>query len=147
MKFRVPGVIKIRENCSYWFFWSFLYVMKIRENWSVRFVWSFVYPGSWKSDKIEASDFFENSCTRVMKIEASDFCECTRVIKIIENWRKMKLLIFAKFHVPGHENWWKMKCPIFVGHENWKKFSFVFTTLDSGIEVRYKLTCLYLQAG
>jgi len=57
--------------------------MKIRENWSIRFWQGFMYPGSWKLEKIEASDFGKVSCPgscKLEKIEASDFCKvsCTR---------------------------------------------------------------------
>ena len=81
---------------------------------------NFHVPGSWKLEKIEASDLCGFSCTRghenwrkskrlifvdfhvpgVLKIEASDFCEfsCTRGHG---NWRKLKCLIFVNFHVQG----------------------------------------------
>ena len=39
---------------------------------------------------------------KLAKNEVCNFCEvsCT-VMKIRENWRKFKGLIFVKFHVPG----------------------------------------------
>ena len=125
VKFRVPGVMKIRENWSIWFnevsctrghenwtklkclifcevsctrgnenwrklkyliFVNFCVpgVMKIGQNWSVWFLWSFVYPGSWKLEKIKVFDICEFLCTRGH-----------------ENWAKLKCLIFVKFRVPG----------------------------------------------
>ena len=67
-------------------------VMKVEENWSIWFLRIFLYPGSWKLNRIEASDFCELSYTRGH-----------------ESWRKLKYLIFADFPVPGvmkiEENW------------------------------------------
>ena len=80
-------------------------VMKIWENWSVWFLWTFMYRGSWKLQKteayeqIEASDFCEVSHTwKFKKIEASDFCEIS-CSGGHENSRKLKHLNFVKFHV------------------------------------------------
>ena len=39
-------------------------VMKVEENQSIWFLWIFKYMGSWKLNKINASDFCEFSCTR-----------------------------------------------------------------------------------
>ena len=73
-----------------------------------------MYPGSWKLEKIEASDFCENSCTRGQ-----------------ENWRKLKRLIYVKIHVPGvrkiGENWsvwflWKFMYP-----GSWKSDALIFS--------------------
>ena len=98
---------KLKKNKASEFCEVFVYPgdIKIGENWSFWFLWKFMYPGSWKLQKIEASDFFVILCTRghgnwrkfqhlifvkfcltgVMKIEVSDFCEvlCT-VMKIEE---------------------------------------------------------------
>jgi hypothetical protein len=58
-----------------------------------------------------------------MKIEVSDFWEvlCSRGH---EDWRKLKYLIFGKFHLPGVmkievSDFWEVLCT--WGHENWRK--------------------------
>ena len=91
-KFHVPGV------------------MKIQENWIVWFLRNFKYRGSWKSEKIEASNFWEFSCTVGNG-----------------NWRKLKRLIFVKFHVPEvmkiQEKWsiWFLRNFMYRGNGNWWK--------------------------
>ena len=82
-------------------------VMKVEENQSVWFLWIFKYMGSWKLNKINASDFCEFSCTRgheswrnrsvwflwifmylgswkLKKIEAFDFCEFSCTVMKVE---------------------------------------------------------------
>ena len=60
-RFHVPRVMKIGENCKVWFLQGFM------------------YPGSWKSEKIETSDFCKVSCTggswkleKIEKVRKSD---------------------------------------------------------------------------
>ena len=129
--FHVPGVMKVEENQSVGFLCTPGF-MKIEENRSVWFLWIFMYPGSWKLNRIKASDFCGFSCTqghenwieskrlflwtcmypgswKLKKIEVSDFCgfSCTRGH---ENWRKSKCLIFVDFHVTSFylitQKWW-----------------------------------------
>ena len=89
VKFHVPGVMKIKQNWSFWFLWSFM------------------YPGSWKLDKIEVSDFCEVSCTRGH--------ENWRKLKYLIF---VNTLIFSNFHDPGytkiHQNQKLKFCPIFM---------------------------------
>ena len=78
-------------------------VIKIGENWSIWFLWSFMYPGSWKFEKIEAFDFFVN-----FVYPGSWESEITsRVHKI----NKIQIIQFSPiFMTPGTRNFTKIKC-------------------------------------
>ena len=72
--------------------------MKIGKKWILIFLKKFTYPGLWKLVKNEVCEFFKNSCTwgyeNWPKINFDILLE-------IQNWLKMKFVIFSKIHVPG----------------------------------------------
>ena len=111
-------------------------VMKIWENWSVRLLRILMYPGSWKFDKIEESYFWEFSCTRGH-----------------ENSRKLKGLIFVKFHVSGvmkmRENWsiWSLRISMY-SHENVRKLkplTFENSNVSGVMKIRQNSRILFLR--
>ena len=113
-------------------------VMKIWENWSVRLLRILMYPGSWKFDKIEESYFWEFSCTRGH-----------------ENSRKLKGLIFVKFHVSGvmkmKENWSVrllrnfMYWGVMKIQQNWSVFIFVKCHVSGVMKMRENWSIWFLR--
>ena len=67
VRFRVPGVMKIRENWSIWFLWSFAYAgsWKLEKIEEFGFLWSFVYMGTQNSQKLNDSIFSKIEWPRV----------------------------------------------------------------------------------
>ena len=131
----VPGVMKIGENWSIWFLWSFVHPAswKLEKIKAFEFLWSFVYPGSWKSEKIEGFNFWEVSCTQKIQILQFSPIFMTPVTQnsnslifsdFHETAQKSNASIFSNFHEPGYKkllknqmlqrNFTKIKCNNFL---------------------------------
>ena len=114
----VPGVMKIGENWSIWFLWSFVHPAswKLEKIKAFEFLWSFVYPGSWKSEKIEGFNFWEVSCTQ--KIQILQFSP----IFMTPVTQNSNSLIFSDFHETAQ----KSNASIFSNfHDQIKCFNFL----------------------
>ena len=138
--------MKIGENWSIWFLWSFVHPAswKLEKIKAFEFLWSFVYPGSWKSEKIEGFNFWEVSCTQKIQILQFSPIFMTPVTQnsnslifsdFHETAQKSNASIFSNFHEPGYKkllknqmlqrNFTKIKCNNFLWF-SWPRTKFKF---------------------